>query len=77
MCVEAAKCVDTTGVPFEYSAASITNPFTVLCFVDIAQSGGHKTILHTAAASALVSTPRRKQKEGISLVQVCILDRPS
>eukprot|EP01135_Chromosphaera_perkinsii_P000662 Nk52_evm29s147 gene=Nk52_evmTU29s147 len=33
--------------------ACLVNPLTVLSFVDIALSGGHKYIVHTAAASAL------------------------
>jgi len=40
-------------VSYEQGCALFVNPLTVIGFVNIAKAGGHQTILHTAAASAL------------------------
>lgn len=38
---------------FEHASMSLVNPMTAIGFLDIAKSMGVKTIIHTAAASAL------------------------
>lgn len=41
------------SVSLERGAMSAVNPLTAMAFLDIAQAGGHKAIVQTAAASAL------------------------
>jgi NADPH2:quinone reductase len=38
---------------FEQASMSLVNPMTAIGFLDIAKTTGVKTIIHTAAASAL------------------------
>lgn len=38
---------------FEHASMSLVNPMTAIGFLDIAKTMGVKTIIHTAAASAL------------------------
>jgi len=60
-------------VSYEQGCALFVNPLTVISFVDIAKAGGHRTILHTAAASALgkmlVAYAKRNGIEVIGVVR--------
>jgi NADPH:quinone reductase len=59
------------SVELEQGAMSIANPLTALAFMEIAQKGGHKTIVNTAAASALGQMIQRQAKsEGILVINV-------
>lgn len=54
VCVPAMKVVPLPdNVDFKSGSAAIVNPLTVVGFLEIAQNGGHHTLVHTAANSAL------------------------
>jgi len=58
-------------VTFEEGCAVFVNPLTVAAFVEIARAGGHKAILHTAAASALGKMLNKHAKRyGIEVINV-------
>lgn len=60
-------------VTFEEGASALVNPWTVFAFVDVAKEGGHKSLLHTAAAShvgrMLNKYARRNGIEVINIVR--------
>jgi len=59
------------SVDLEQGAMSLANPLTALAFMEIAQKAGHKTIVNTAAASALGQMIQRMAKsEGILVINV-------
>eukprot|EP00126_Sphaerothecum_destruens_P001102 Sdes_comp13170_c0_seq1m3078 len=61
--------------PLTAGTACFVNPLTVLSFVDIARSGGHKYLVHTAAASALGRMLIREcDANGIRVI--CVVRRP-
>jgi NADPH:quinone reductase-like Zn-dependent oxidoreductase len=58
-------------VSLEQGAMSVVNPLTAVALIAIAQKGGHKAILNTAAASALGQMIiRLGRQEGIEVVNV-------
>lgn len=73
---------------FEDAASAFVNPLTVLAMLDVAKSGGHHAIVHTAAASALgrmlvrasvrarvplVCLVRREEQEALLRAEVGVL----
>jgi NADPH:quinone reductase-like Zn-dependent oxidoreductase len=59
------------AVELEQGAMSLANPLSALAFMEIARQGGHKTIVNTAAASALGQMLERlAQNEGILVINV-------
>lgn len=59
------------SVSLEQGAMAVINPLTALAFMEIAKKGGHKTIVLTAAASALGQMVNRMgQREGIQVINV-------
>eukprot|EP01135_Chromosphaera_perkinsii_P004821 Nk52_evm52s296 gene=Nk52_evmTU52s296 len=60
---------------FEQSACSLINPLTALSFVDIAQTEGHKTFVHTAAASALGQMVIREALS-CDIEPICVVRKP-
>eukprot|EP00930_Biecheleria_cincta_P026109 TRINITY_DN18461_c0_g1_i1.p1 TRINITY_DN18461_c0_g1~~TRINITY_DN18461_c0_g1_i1.p1 ORF type:complete len:386 (+),score=89.16 TRINITY_DN18461_c0_g1_i1:62-1219(+) len=53
------------NVSFQQAAGPMINPMTALAMVDIAKAGGHKCMIHTAAASQL----------GQMLVRLCKIEQ--
>jgi len=70
--VDATNCIVLPDdVSFETGANSWVNPMTVMGFLDVAYLGGHKSIVHTAAASALGKILIQVAKnEGIDVICV-------
>jgi len=63
--VPASACmVLPEGTPAAAGAAAFVNPLTALSFLEVARSGGHPAIVHTAAASNL----------GRMLNRICLAD---
>jgi NADPH:quinone reductase-like Zn-dependent oxidoreductase len=59
------------SVSLEQGAMSIINPLTAYAFIEIAKKGGHKTIVLTAAASALGQMVNRLgRSEGVQVINV-------
>ncbi len=59
------------SLSLEQGAMSIVNPLTALALISIAKSSGHKTIIHTAAASTLgLMLNRLARKEGIEVINI-------
>jgi len=59
------------SVSLEQGAMSIINPLTASAFLEITKDGGHKTIVLTAAASALGQMVNRLgQSEGVQVINV-------
>ena len=59
------------SVDLERGAMSAVNPLTAMAFLDIAQAGGHKAIVQTAAASALGQMVNRIfQNHGIQIINI-------
>ena len=59
------------SVSFLEAAAPAINPLTALAMVDIAKTGGHRCLIHTAAASQLGQMLGRLcQQEGLELINV-------
>lgn len=59
------------SVSLEQGAMSVVNPLTAIALLDIAKEGGHKTIVLTAAASALGQMVNRLGRdEGIRIINV-------
>ena len=59
------------AVSFEQGAMSVVNPLTAIALVSLAMQGGHKTIIHTAAASALGQMMQRLgQSEGLQVIHI-------
>ncbi|NQV30011.1 MAG: zinc-binding dehydrogenase [Candidatus Marinimicrobia bacterium] len=55
----------------EQGAMSIVNPLTAIALISIAKKNGHKTIIHTAAASTLgLMLNRLARKEGIEVINI-------
>ena len=60
-----------SSVSLEQGAMSAVNPLTAIAFLDIAQKGKHKTIVQTAAASALGQMVNRIfQNNGIQVINI-------
>lgn len=58
-------------VSFEQGACSVVNPLTAMAFLEIIQTGGHKSIVQTAAASVLGQMISRMcQRAGIEVIQI-------
>jgi NADPH:quinone reductase len=58
-------------VDLEQGSMSVANPLTAVAFLEIARNGGHKTIVNTAAASALGQMLNRLgQQEGVQVINV-------
>lgn len=58
-------------VDLEQGATSTINPLTACAFLEIAKNGGHKTIVLTAAASALGQMVNRlSRSEGVQVINV-------
>lgn len=59
------------SVSLEQGAMSAVNPLTAMAFLEIAKEGKHKTIVQTAAASALGQMVNRLcQSEGIQVINI-------
>jgi NADPH2:quinone reductase len=59
------------SVSLEQGAMSVVNPLTAMAFLDIAKGGKHRTIVQTAAASALGQMVNRLcQSEGIQVINI-------
>ncbi len=59
------------SVSLEQGAMSAVNPLTAIAFMEIVKKGGHKAIVHTAAASALGQMINRLgQSEGIQIINI-------
>jgi NADPH:quinone reductase-like Zn-dependent oxidoreductase len=59
------------SVSLEQGAMSMINPLTASAFLEIAKKGGHKTIVLTAAASALGQMVNRLgRSEGVQIINV-------
>jgi NADPH:quinone reductase-like Zn-dependent oxidoreductase len=59
------------SVSLEQGAMSTINPLTAIALLTIAKQGGHKAIVHTAAASALGQMVNRlAQGEGIEVINI-------
>lgn len=59
------------AVSLEQGAMSGANPLTAIAFLEIAQKGGHKAIVLTAAAGALGQMVNRlAQSEGIQVINI-------
>ena len=64
-----------SSVSLEQGAMSAVNPLTAIAFLDIAQKGKHKTIVQTAAASALGQMVNRIfQNNGIQVINIVRCD---
>lgn len=60
-----------TSVSLEQGAMSAVNPMTALAFLSLAKEGKHKTIVQTAAASALGQMINRLfPREGIQVINI-------
>jgi NADPH:quinone reductase-like Zn-dependent oxidoreductase len=60
-----------SSVSIEQGAMSAINPLTAIAFMEIIKDGGHKTIMHTAAASALGQMLNRlAHSQGIEIINV-------
>jgi NADPH:quinone reductase-like Zn-dependent oxidoreductase len=59
------------SVSLEQGAMSVVNPLTAMAFLALVQAGKHKTIVQTAAASALGQMVNRLcQSEGIQVINI-------
>jgi len=59
------------SVSLEQGAMSVVNPLTALALLTIAKKGGHKAVVHTAAASALGHMLNRLgPAEGVQIINV-------
>jgi NADPH:quinone reductase len=59
------------AVSLEQGAMSVVNPLTAVALIDIAKKAGHKTIINTAAASALGQMLiRLGQQEGVEVIGI-------
>lgn len=59
------------AVSFEQGAMSVVNPLTAIALISIARQGGHKAIIHTAAASSLGQMMQRLgQSEGLQIIHI-------
>jgi NADPH:quinone reductase-like Zn-dependent oxidoreductase len=59
------------SVSLEQGAMSVVNPLTAIALLTIASKGGHKTVVHTAAASALGQMLNRLgPAEGVQIINV-------
>jgi NADPH2:quinone reductase len=70
--IPATQCIAIPDdISFDTAASLFVNPWTVLGFLEIAHAGGHKTIVHTAAASALGKMLISQGKEeGIQVIGI-------
>jgi len=75
--VPALQCLPLpSNVSYIAGCSAFVNPLTVLGFLDIAKVGGHRAILHTAAASALGKMlVRLGHRRGIKIV--CVVRKES
>jgi NADPH:quinone reductase-like Zn-dependent oxidoreductase len=59
------------SVSLEHGAMSVVNPLTAMAFLTIVKEGGHKAIVHTAAASALGQMVNRLgMREGFQVINI-------
>jgi NADPH:quinone reductase-like Zn-dependent oxidoreductase len=59
------------SVSLEQGAMSVVNPLTAIALLSIAKKGGHKTMINTAAASALGQMINRLSRvEGIQVINI-------
>lgn len=59
------------AVSMEQGAMSVVNPLTAVALIDLAKKAGHKTVINTAAASALgLMIHRLGQQEGVEVVGI-------
>ena len=59
------------SVDLEQGAMAVVNPLTAMALLEIANEGGHKTIVMTAAASALGQMVNRlAQSEGVRVINI-------
>eukprot|EP01087_Luapelamoeba_hula_P017024 TRINITY_DN5324_c0_g1_i2.p1 TRINITY_DN5324_c0_g1~~TRINITY_DN5324_c0_g1_i2.p1 ORF type:complete len:394 (-),score=86.76 TRINITY_DN5324_c0_g1_i2:163-1344(-) len=72
VCVPATACIVLPDeVSWEAGASAWVNPMTVIGFLDVAASGGHKSLVHTAAGSALGKMLIAQAKlEGVDVIGV-------
>lgn len=70
--IDASGCIALPDdVTAEQGASAFVNPMTVLGFVETAKAGGHKAIVHTAAASNLGQMlVKVAQVDGLGLVNI-------
>lgn len=70
--IDASDCIALPDdVTAEQGASAFVNPMTVLGFIETAKAGGHKAIVHTAAASNLGQMlVRVAQVDGLGLVNI-------
>lgn len=70
--IDASACMALPeDVTAQEGASAFVNPMTVLGFVETAKAGGHKAIVHTAAASNLGQMlVKVTQADGIGLVNI-------
>ncbi len=60
-----------SSVKFEQGAMSVVNPLTAMAFLTLAKKGRHRSIVLTAAASALGQMVNRLcKKEGIQIINI-------
>lgn len=73
--VPALQCVELPPtVTFEEGCSCFVNPLTALAFIEIAKAGGHRSMIHTAAASALGKMLiRLANRENIDVI--CVVRR--
>ncbi len=69
---EAVRClVLEDDVGYEAGAFSLCNPMTVMCFQDVVQSNKYKSIIQTAACSAIGRMNQRHfTKQGVKVINV-------
>jgi len=59
------------GIQPNQAFASFVNPLTVLAILDFAKKNGHKSIVHSAAASSLGKMlVKQAKKEGVTLINI-------
>lgn len=60
-----------SDVSFDEGCSAFVNPLTAAAFIEIAKAGGHKAILHTAAASALGKMLNKNAaRNGIEIINI-------
>lgn len=71
-CVPANQVFELpAGLPFYKGVAAFANPFTCLAFFEIAEAAGSKTIIHTAAGSALgIMVLKHFKRNGYNVIAV-------
>jgi len=69
--VNYTQVMEIGDLDFDKAVSAFANPFTVMSFIEIAQTAGVKTIIHTAAASALgLMLIRHAKRQGINVIAV-------